>query len=131
MPEAKIESPRVAALLVKRLNELQMSKSDFIRAFHLKYGDDRGARNHFFKILNGTATVGEGGLLPDICKLLGLNLDEVIKAVRTDKITKKDWASAIPKANKTVLEVATVMESLSRRDQEEILMFAKMKAGRL
>ena len=129
MPEQKIQSPRVFAILSKRLSELEMTRSDFIRKFH-KDHDGIGAKNHLFKILNGNVIVGERGLLPLIVKSMGLDLEDMLKAVRTDKIQAKDWASAVPKANKTMQEVVTVMESLSKRDQEEILMFAKMKAGR-
>jgi hypothetical protein len=129
MSEQKVMSPRVSALFSKRLTELGMTRSDFIRKFHKDHGGE-GARNHLFKILNGTSIVGERGLLPMIVKSLGLDLDEVIKLVRADKITAKNWASAVPKASKLQLEVVTVMESLSKRDQEEILMFAKMKAAR-
>lgn len=106
-----------------------MTRSDFIRKFHHDHGDE-GSRNHLFKILNGQVIVGERGLLPLIVKSLGLDLDEVIKLVRADKITAKDWAHAIPKANKVMQDVVTVMEGLSKRDQEEVLMFAKMKAAR-
>ena len=125
----KVQSPRVSALLNKRLDELEMTRSDFIRKFQKEH-EDVGSRNHLFKILNGQSIAGERGMLPLIVKSLKLDLDEVIQAVRSDKITAKDWASAIPKANKVTQEVALVMESLSKRDQDEILMFAKMKAGR-
>jgi hypothetical protein len=126
----EVKSPRVSALLNKRLNELNLTRSDFIRKLQREYGANAGTKNHLFKILNGQSIVGERGLLPLITKSLGLDLDEVTKLVRTDKIDSKDWASALPKANKIVQEVATVMETLSKRDQEEILMFVKMKASR-
>jgi hypothetical protein len=125
----EIQSPRVFAILNKRLDELGMTRSDFIRKLHNEYGD-MGSRNHLFKILNGTSIVGERGLLPVIVKSLGLDFDEVLKAVRTDKIQAKDWAAAVPRANKVQTEVITLMDSLSKRDQDEILQFAKMKAGR-
>src|ERR1035438_8172138 len=129
MSEEKVQSPRVAAILNKRLAELDMTRSDFIRKFQKEH-EDAGSRNHLFKILNGQSIVGERGLLPLIVKSMGLDYDEMLKAVRTDKIQAKDWASAVPKANKVMQEVVTVMESLSKRDQEEVLMFAKMKAAR-
>jgi hypothetical protein len=124
-----IQSPRVSALLNKRLSELNITRSDFIRKFH-RENKDAGSRNHLFKILNGQAIVGERGLLPLIVRSLDLNFDEVLKAVRTDKIQSKDWASAVPKANKVQTDVITIMDSLSKRDQEEILRFAQMKAER-
>lgn len=130
MPEPpKVQSPRVSAILNKRLADLNITRSDFIRKFHREH-NDAGSRNHLFKILNGQAVVGEKGLMPLIVKSLGLDMDEVLKAVRMDKIQAKEWASAIPKANKVQQEVVTVMDTLSRRDQEEILRFARMKAER-
>jgi hypothetical protein len=128
MSEEKIQSPRVAAILNKRLAELDMTRSDFIRKFQKEH-EDAGSRNHLFKILNGQSIVGERGLLPLIVKSMGLDHDELLKAVRTDKIQAKDWASAVPKANKVMQEVVTVMESLSKRDQEDVLRYAKMRAG--
>ena len=128
MSEEKIQSPRVAAILNKRLAELDMTRSDFIRKFQKEH-EDAGSRNHLFKILNGQSIVGERGLLPLIVKSMGLDYDEMLKAVRTDKIQAKDWASAVPKANKVMQEVVTVMESLSKRDQEDVLRYAKMRAG--
>lgn len=125
----KVVSPRVAAILTKRLDEMKMSRSDFIRKFHRDHGDE-GSRNHLFKILNGQAIIGERGLLPLICKSMGLSLDELIKAVRSDKIQAKNWAASLPKANKLIQEVATLMETMNKRDQEEMLKFAYMKAGR-
>lgn len=128
MPEQKIQSPRVFAILSKRLSELEMTRSDFIRKFHEDH-DGIGAKNHLFKILNGNVIVGERGLLPLIVQSMGLDLEEMLKAVRTDKIQAKNWASAVPKANKTMQEVVTVMESLSKKDQEEVLRYAQMRAG--
>lgn len=107
-----------------------MTRSDFIRKFHAQHGD-AGSRNHLFKIMNGQAIAGEVGLLPMIIKTLGLDLAEAIRLVRADKIQAKDWAHALPKANRTVQEAATLMETLSKRDQEEVLKFIKMKADML
>lgn len=129
LQSTKVLSPRVAAILSKRLAELGKSRSEFIRQFHEEH-EEAGARNHLFKILNGSVIAGERGLLPLICESMGLDLDEVIKAVRADKIEAKNWASAVPKANKTVQEIVTLMETMSKRDQEEMLLFARMKAGR-
>lgn len=84
-----------------------------------------------FKILNLQAAPGERGLLPYICKSLGLDFDEVLVLLRKDRIELKGWASALPKANKTIQETATLMESLKPKDQEEILKFVKLKAGLL
>jgi hypothetical protein len=125
----KVISPRVATILNKRLDELNMTRSDFIRAFHKKNGE-LGSRNHLFKILNGGAVIGEQGLLPAVCKLLELDFDEVLKALRSDKIEAKDWAQAIPKANKTQTEVVTLMDTLSKRDQEDVLLYVRMRAGK-
>jgi hypothetical protein len=127
----KIVSPRVTALLNKRLVELEMTRNEFIRKFHRDHGEDAGARNHLFKILNGTTIVGERVMLPLIVKSLDLNIEEARQLVKTDKITSKGWASALPKASKIVQEVATVMESLSKRDQWDVLKYAKMKANLL
>jgi hypothetical protein len=107
-----------------------MTRSDFIRKFHSQHGD-AGSRNHLFKVMNGQAIVGEAGLLPMICKTLGLDMDHAIQLVRADKIQAKDWGQALPRANKTIQELATLMETLSKRDQEELLKFAKMKANML
>lgn len=129
-PDNKVISPRTATLLNKRLNEVGMTRSDFIRAFQARYGEI-GSRNHLFKILNGGAIIGERGLLPQVCELLELDYDTVVRAVRADKIEAKDWAQAVPRANKVQQEVVTLMDSLSKRDQEEILMYARMRAGKL
>ncbi len=129
-PDRQILSPRVAVIFNKRLDELGMTRSDFIRKFHSAYGEDTGSRNHLFKILNGGAIIGEQGLLPLVCKLLDMDFDEVLKSVRADKIQAKDWAQAIPKANKTQTEVVTLMDTLSKRDQEDVLMYVKMRAGK-
>jgi hypothetical protein len=126
----KVISPRVATILNKRLDELSMTRSDFIRAFHKKNGE-LGSRNHLFKILNGGAVIGEQGLLPAVCKLLELDFDEVLKSLRADKIEAKDWAQSVPKANKVQQEVVTLMDTLSKKDQEEILMYARMRSGKL
>ena len=125
----KLPSPRVAAILLKRLHELQMTRSDFIRKFQAEH-EDTGSRNHLFKILKGEAIAGERGLLPLIVKSLGLDLKEVIRAVRTDKIQAKNWAQAVPKASKLALEVVTLMETMSKRDQEEVVRYAKMRAAK-
>jgi hypothetical protein len=127
--QVKVLSPRVASILNRSLDERGMTRSDFIRKFQKEH-EDIGSRNHLFKILNGQVIVGERGLLPLIVKSLGLDLDEVIQAVRADKIQAKNWAQAIPRANKTVQEVATLMDTMSKRDQEEILMYARMRAGK-
>jgi hypothetical protein len=124
----KVASPRVATMLKRRLDELQMTRSDFIRKFD-RETEGGASRNHLFKILNGQAIAGERGLLPLIVKSLDLDLDEVIRAVRADKIQAKNWAQAVPKANKIQLEVVTLMDGMSKRDQEEILRYAKMRAG--
>lgn len=123
------KNQRVVALFNNRLRELKMTRTDLIRKFHATYGDI-GSRNHLYKVLNGTSTVGEHGMLPMICKLLGIELDEAVKAVHADKITDKGWASALPKANKNVQEIAIIMETLSHRDQAELLQLARVKAGR-
>lgn len=128
--QPKVLSPRVSTLLNRRLQELGITRSDFIRKFNKDHGEI-GSRNHLFKVLNGQAIVGEHGLLPYICKSLGLDYDEVVKLVRRDKITAKEWETSLPKASKIAQEVATVLESLKPRDQEEVLKFAKMKAGLL
>lgn len=131
MPEhRKVVSPRVATMLNKRLEELSMTRSDFIRAFHARYGDI-GSRNHLFKILNGGAIIGEQGLLPSVCELLEMDYGTVVKAVRADKIEAKDWAQAVPKANKVQQEVVTLMDALSKKDQADILMYVRMRAGKL
>jgi hypothetical protein len=126
----KMRSPRVTVYLNNRLKELDMTRSDFIRKFHRDHGDS-GSRNHLFKILNGQAIVGEVGLLPKIIKTLGLDLNHAIQLVRADKIQSKDWGHALPKASKSIQEAATLMETLSKRDQEEVLRFIKMKANLL
>jgi hypothetical protein len=126
----KVISPRVATILNKRLDELNMTRSDFIRAFHKKNGE-LGSRNHLFKILNGGAVIGEQGLLPAVCKLLELDFDEVLKALRGDKIEAKDWSQSVPKANKVQQEVVTLMDTMSKKEQEEILMYARMRSGKL
>ena len=123
-------SPRVATILTKRLGDLKMTRSDFIRAFHTRYGDI-GSRNHIFKILNGGAVIGEQGLLPMVCELLELNYDDVLKAVRADKIEAKDWAQAVPQANKVQQEVVTLMDTLSKKDQEDVLLYVRMRSGKL
>jgi hypothetical protein len=124
------QSPRVATMLNKRLDELGLTRSDFIRKFHRDYGEGTGARNHLFKILNGQVVAGERGLFPLIIKSMGLDLPTMIQLLRADKIESKGWARSIPKANKIVQETATAMESLSKRDQEEVLRFVQMKAER-
>lgn len=129
MQTQTMQSPRVATLLNKRLDELGMTRSDFIRKFHKDHGEDVGAKNHLYKILNGQTIAGERGMFPLIVKSMGLDLPTVLELLRADKINAKGWARSIPKANKITQEVATAMESLSKRDQEEILMFVKMKAG--
>ena len=132
MPDKdKVLSPRFAAMLNKRLTELGITRSDFIRKLHKEYGKAAGSRNHLFRLLNGGSIVGERGLLPMIVKSLDLDIDEALKLVRTDKIAYKEWAYALPKANKTVQDLATVMESLSKRDQEDVLRYAKMRGNLL
>jgi hypothetical protein len=126
----KIQSPRVYAYLNRRLSELNMTRSDFIRLFHKQHGD-AGSRNHLFKILNGQSIAGERGLLPLIVKTLDLDEEEAVRLVRTDKITAKDWASSVPKASKMAQEMVMVMDTLSKKDQADLLQFARMKAGML
>lgn len=127
---SKVLSPRVAAIFNRRLNELDMTRSDFIRKFWSEYGD-RGSRNHLFKILNGGAIIGEQGLLPLVCECLDLDYDEVLQAVRADKIQAKDWAQSVPKANKVQQEVVTLMDTMSKRDQEDVLLYVRMRSGKL
>lgn len=129
MIDSKIQSPRVCSVFNKRLNELNLTRSDFIRKFQHDHPES-GSRNHLFKILNGQVIVGERGLLPMISKSLGMDYDELVQLVRADKIQAKDWASAVPKANKIQQEVVTIMDTLSKRDQEDILLFARAKANR-
>jgi hypothetical protein len=130
----KLQSPRVAAILNKRLAELEMTRSDFIRKlqteFETKHKMKPPARNHLFKILNGSSIAGEKGLLPFIVKSLKLDFDEVQKQLVEDKMESKFGFTRLPKASPIVQQVAAIMESLSKRDQEEILQIAKMKAGR-
>jgi len=126
--KVKVASPRVAAMLNKRLDELQMTRSDFIRKFNRDH-EEGASRNHLFKVLNGQVIAGERGLLPMMVKSLGLDLDEAVRAVRADKIQAKNWAQAVPRANKIQQEVVTLMDAMSKRDQEEILRYAKMRAG--
>jgi hypothetical protein len=127
LTDQKVLSPRLTAYLGSRLAELNMTRSDFIRKFHEDHGN-AGSRNHLFKILNGQVIIGERGLLPLVIESLRLDLNHALQLLRTDKIEAKNWAYALPKANKVVQELATVMEFLSGRDQEEILKIAKVKA---
>jgi hypothetical protein len=129
MTTPKIQSPRVSAVFSKRLMELNLTRSDFIRKFQKEH-QKSGSRNHLFKILNGQVIAGERRLLPMIAKTMGLDYDNLVQMVRADKIQSKNWASAVPKANKTQQEVLTIMETLSKRDQEDILLFARAKANR-
>jgi hypothetical protein len=122
----RIVSPRFMALLNRKLTELDMTKSGFIRKFHADHGDGLGARPYLFKVLGGQTIIGENYLLPPIVKTLKLDKDEALKCLRADKIGKKGWAP--PKYSKIVQEVADLMEPLSKRDKEEILQIAKMKA---
>lgn len=124
----QIKSPRVAQLLNSKLRALNMTRTDFIRKFHKTYGDT-GSRNHLYKILNGSAVVGERGMLPMITDLLDIDLNEAVRAVRADKMTAKGWSQSIPKASKAAQEVAIIMERLGQRDQAELLQLAKMKAA--
>lgn len=127
------QSPRVAALLNKRLAELNMTRSDFIRKlqteFEVKHKMKPPARNHLFKILNGSSIAGEKGLLPFIVKSLKLEFEDVQKLLVEDKMEAKFGFTRLPKASPVVQQMAAVMESLSKKDQEELLMIAKMKAG--
>jgi hypothetical protein len=130
----KLQSPRVAAILNKRLAELEMTRSDFIRKlqteFEVKHKMKPPARNHLFKILNGSSIAGEKGLLPFIVKSLKLDFDEVQKQLVEDKMESKFGFSRLPKASPLVQLIAAVVETLNKKDQEEILQIAKMKAGR-
>jgi hypothetical protein len=127
------QSPRVAALLNKRLAELDMTRSDFIRKlqteFEVKHKMKPPARNHLFKILNGSSIAGEKGLLPFIVKSLKLEFEEVKRLLDEDKMEAKFGFTRLPKASPLVQQVAAVMESLGKKDQEELLQIAKMKAG--
>jgi hypothetical protein len=122
----RIVSPRFMALLNRRLTELDMTKSDFIRKFHADHGDKLGARPYLFKVLGGQTIVGENYLLPPIVETLKLDKDEALKCLRADKMGKNEWVP--PKYSTIVQEVANLMEPLSKRDKEEILQIAKMKA---
>ena len=127
------QSPRVAAILNKRLAEMDMTRSDFIRKIQLEFEKRKErppARNHLFKILNGSTIAGEKGLLPFIVKSLKLDFDEVQKQLVEDKMESKFGFTRLPKASPIVQQVAAIMESLSKHDQDEILQIAKMKAGR-
>jgi hypothetical protein len=127
------QSPRVAAFLNKRLAEMDMTRSDFIRKiqteFEVKHKMKPPARNHLFKILNGSSIAGEKGLLPYIVKSLKLEFDEVQKLLVEDKMEAKFGFTRLPKASPIVQQIAAVVETLSKHDQEEILQIAKMKAG--
>lgn len=124
----EIVSPRVTTMLNTRLRELGETWADFIRRFHAEHGEI-GAKNHLYKILNGTIIVGERGLLPLICKSLNLNYDEVVKAVRRDKIDFKNWDASPHTTNPTIKEITTILEAMPKKDQHDILAYVKMKAG--
>jgi hypothetical protein len=126
--QPEVRSLRVSQAINKRLNERNLSRAAFIRLFQKQY-PNIGARNHLYKIMNGQVFAGEDGTLPRMCKLLDLDLDEITKLLHKDKIDDKQWAHAIPRADKMTLELATIMEGLKPGDREELLNIAKMKAG--
>lgn len=130
MPE-EIKSPRVFRALNQRLNELNMTRSDFIRKFHKDHGDDSVAKNHMFKVLNGGVIIGEKTLVEPIAETLNIDKRDLLQLVRADKIDNKEWASAIPKASPLTQEVAVIMEGMSTKMRGEILQYTKMKAGLL
>jgi hypothetical protein len=37
----------------------------------------------------------------------------------------------VPRANKVQQEVVTLMDTMSKRDQEDVLMYVRMRAGKL
>jgi hypothetical protein len=134
LAKPKVLGRRTATLLNRRLADKKISRSDLIRLLQTDFearGESAPSRNHLFKILNGQAVLGERGLTPYIARALGIEMEDIIPLIRADKIEAKGWASAVPKANAVVREIATIMESLNPKDQEEILKFAKMKAGLL
>lgn len=128
-----VKATRVSHLLMARLRELGISRSDFISKFQLEMDRKKQrppAKNHLFKIFNGKAFAGENQLLPMICNSLGLDFNVVHEAWKKDKIDDKEWSSANVRSNKTIQEISAISETLSKRDQEEVLMFVKMKANR-
>jgi hypothetical protein len=126
----KVVSPRFSQALNNKLKELKFSRSDFIRKFHRDHGEEYGARNHLFKIMNGKVFVGmeQNELLPMICETLGLDYEKMKQLVISDRIEHKDWGSAMPKASKTMQELATVMDTLTSRDQADVLAYARLRA---
>lgn len=130
----RVQSPRVAAALNKRLGEMGITRSDFIRKMQLEFEKRKErppARNHLFKILNGSSVAGVKGLLPHIVKSLKLDFEEIKRLLNEDIMEAKFGVTRLPKASPIVQQVAAVMESLSKHDQEEILQITKMKAGQL
>lgn len=135
----EVVSPRIKDFFDRRLRELGWDGAEFVRRMHSAYGPSHGppskgkktsggARNHLYKILGGTATVGENGLLPKICKLLNLDYDEAVRLLRADKIEKKGWDSALPRADKTLREIASHWETLSKGDKAMIADLVHIKA---
>jgi hypothetical protein len=113
-----VVSPRVATILNEALGKTGESWAEFIRRFWREH-NNVGAKNHIYKILNGSTIVGELGLLPLICKSLNLDFATVVQAVRDDKMENKGWAK--PKFSKAVNEIAARTSLLSKSDQDEIL----------
>lgn len=127
-----IKSPRVYLLLNKRIRELGFeSRADFIRKFNNDHGMKAEGINHMYKVLAGKSIVGERLLLPMLAQSLDLDIEELTELVRLDKFNSKYGMSSMPKASKVVQELAIVMDSLDKRDQEEVLRFAQMKANQL
>lgn len=118
----------MAALFNKRLAELKMNRIDFIRKFHADWGEDVGAENHLYKILAGGANPSEDDLLPKMAKSMRLNLNDALKALRADKTEDKGWADVMPESNATIKQVVRLMDSLSDKDQEEVLQIVRIKA---
>lgn len=127
MPEVKAKG--TAALLNRRLEDLKLTKSDFIRKISLeceKRKETPPARNHMFRILNGQVFAGQDGLLLKIAKSLGIDKAEILEAVQKDKIIYKGWGTSVPKASPITQETANLMDGMTKSQQTQILNFAKM-----
>lgn len=127
----KVISPRVQQALNAQLKDMKFTRSDFIRKFHRDHGEEFGARNHLFKILNGKVFVGmeKDELLPMICKTLGLNYEKTKQLVIADRIDHKEWGHAVPRQGKIMHELSVVMEGLTPRDQADVLAYARLRAS--
>lgn len=130
MSQLPIKSPKLVRLFDKRLRELEMSKTDFIRKItkeSLQQKLEPPSPKWVYRILNGTVIIGEDHLLPRFCKSLGIPLPDAIAALRDDKIHARGWVA--PKSSKTVQEAMILMDTLSKRNQEGVLRYIEMRAS--